>query len=347
MPLWDGSTLNTTALSTMFNLMYARKAIDIASSATPLLNLITGKSVKTQKFFKDRPAFQRVTNIGGNRIEVRLMGRLTPIPTLMDGLQELALTDLQWQNDTFGSAQFDLTHYNTVFGVPSSEFARIKGNEAKTISFAGEKYNEIDASINDTLATALASQDVGATRTVMGNWQQAVSDGTTAGEAPFAVYGTINRADADNARYRGTVLGSAGPISLTRISRGRAAVRQNNGQVNLILAAVDVDEALKQLLETRATVFNSAEWGTYGAEALQYSGMAIVADQRQATGVVGMLDTDSFVFYNNNLDGIFQSRVMEEDNARRAARIIPIDMWTQLICTKPNSNYKLTGVTAS
>ena len=346
MALWNGTDLNKTALASMFNQMWTKDgAISIVRKANGLLYAIMDKSWEPAPP-RDGYSFKRMTKVSGNQIEVRLRGKNEALSTVADGAAELAAAPALYSDNTFGGAKFDLSHYANRYGVPDSEYDRIVGDEAKTKSFAKDKMQAVTEDHENEWGNQINGAQVGFTRTQMGSWIHAVSDGVTAGEAAYKTYGLIDRSDPANADFRGVVNYKNGVLTLADIALTRNLTRKNGGTTNLLLAETIVYSALEsKLMNTQAYVTYDEKWSQFGGEYWRFAGIVGVMEHRMPTGVLGGLDTSTWAFWMDDKKPFDGDRTMIVDPTMAAGRVILPRFWTQLLCNKPNSNFKITGIT--
>jgi hypothetical protein len=344
MALWNGTALNDNATSTLVNKAYQNQAINIVSETNGLLYALRNEDQKlnARKAYK----MQRVEAIGGDKLRVRLFGKLSTIATVADGAAELVPQTPSYEGAAYGAAVFDLTHFFQTFGVPSSEYRRFVGNEAMTANWLVEKSQEFKAAKNDTLHTLIdAATAAAGTRTVLGNWQQAVSDGVTnvAGfnETLFASYGTISRTDAANVDYRGNLKDINGALTLDHLAEARLKCGRKNSMAqgaDLVLAGDTQFLRLQSLIEAKNQVMvqRMEDWVQFGGQYFGYGGMTVTYDPKLASNVIGVLDTSTWLYWG---DKEFRTSGWKESE-RASGMIIKHDSFEQLICLSPQNNWK-------
>src|SRR5947199_5780584 len=168
--LWTGTSLNNNVLAQVFNQLYNTKAIEMVRKENGLLYAILGKSWRDANP-KTGVKFERMEKITGNSIEVKLLGVLDTISTVADGSAELATQTPTYTSNMFGSATFDLTHYAQTKGIPSSEYNRIQGKEAKTLKYVDDVFNQVMLSLEKTIGDGINSTATNIPdRTHLGSW---------------------------------------------------------------------------------------------------------------------------------------------------------------------------------
>lgn len=347
MALWNGTSINSTATAMLFNQLYNLEAINMISNRTGLLYLIRGKS-KTEKddYGGVRAKFDKIKKITGNKIEVKLLGKLVDWTSFTDITDEIATTTLANSADYWGAAEFNLGHFGYTHPIPDSEMDRIRGDEAKTRSFLGEVFKMLMASKEKYLATNLnaTGAGVGGSRTVLGSWVHACSDGVTTGETDYATYGTISRTDSANADFRSYVVGSVGDLQLDDIQGAINQVRVYNGSPDLAPCGLTVYNKVQKLIQPYSQVDYDEKMAKFGAPHVRFAGVNFCLDGYTPSGIMGLLDSESWVWYEKETP-FTQSGVML-DPSRNATHIAKFNSWEQVICIRPKSNAKLTGITS-
>ena len=242
------------------------------------------------------------------------MARTSRSPPSRTARRNLATTAPIYSDDTFGGAKFDLTHYANKYGVPDSEYDRIVGDEAKTKSFAADKMLAVTEDHENEWGNQINGAQVGFTRTQMGSWLHAVSDGVSTGEAAYKVYGLIDRSDAGNADFRGVVNVKNGTLTLSDIVSTRNLTRKNGGKVDLLLAETTIYSALEsKLMNTQVVVTYDEKWSQFGGQFWRFAGMVGVMEHRMPTGVLGGLDTSTWAFWMDDKKPFSGDRTMIVD----------------------------------
>lgn len=350
MGLWQGTTLNTNATSVLINKFYNNEAQDIVSETSGLVFSLLNKASKTNPSFN--PAKQRVNKIDGDKLVVRLFGALTPIGTLGDGAPEMANQNPSYNSAAFGATVFDITHYYKLFGMPSSEYRRFVGDDAKTVNWIAEKTMEMAGSMRDQWATDVNARAVGGTRTVLGNWQHAVSDGTTnvAGfnETLLKTYGTLDRSDNANGDYRGKVLDINGAWDLTHLDKAKVRANRKNSLAkgtDLVLCGEAQFLRAQSLLNGKPQVLISQDetWRKWGGMYFQYSGMTFIYEPKLPDDVMGVLDSSTWVLWDENPDKLVEEGFTK--NPFGPSKLAEVDKWTSILCVSPGNNAKLIRLT--
>ena len=345
MALWDGSTLNKTDVASMFNQLWAMGSVAIVRKDNGLLYAITDKNWE-QNVPTKGAKFQGMTKASGNKIELRLLGKLEDPQTVADGAAELATANPLYSDDAYGAATFDLTHFADSWGVLSSQWKRIRGQEAKTKSFIKDKAMEIMLAYENKWGNMINGTHAdGNTRTKLGSWVHAFSDGVSTGETAYASYGTINRTDAANADFRGVVGVNTGTLTLAKIGAHRNRIKPNGGKTDLLVAETTIYSSIEEKLQNYAQVNYDEKWAKFGSECWTYARMVGIQDHRAPTGVLGFFDSSTCAWWQDT-EGVFDAdTVLTRDPSRRAARVIPVEAWVAFLCKKPSANGKLTGIT--
>ena len=339
--LWTGTTLNNNVLAQVFNQLFNTKAIEMVRHENGLLYAILGKSWRDANP-KFPVSFERLERISGNQIEVKLLGALDTISTVADGSAEIATSTPAYTSNMFGAATFDLTHYAQTKGIPSSEYNRIQGKEAKTLKYVDDVFNQIMLSLENTIGNAInASSPSAPSRTNLLSWIWAVSDGTSSGESSYAVYG-LDRSDSGNADYRAYVNPTTGDLTLNKIRIVKNNVRTKGGKNQLAIAETSVFTKLQMLLEAYTTITSDEDWVDFGGEYVKYGKTRYILDQRSPTQTLGIIDPESWVWYQNMIN--FTEAGFIRAPHLVAGYVLPWECWCQLICLQPSRNGKLTGI---
>jgi hypothetical protein len=288
--------------------------------------------------------FERLEKITGDKIEIRLLGKLETMTTVADGADECADDAGTYTNNNFGNVTFDLAHYAGKKVIPSSEYNRIKGREAKTLSYIDEVHNLIMLSQEKEMATQMAGANA-PSRTQLGGWQYAVSSGVTAdGEAANASYGGLDRSDDGNIDYRSYVKQSSN-LDWKVIRYVKNKVKLNGGSNKLGLAGLAPYTTLQDMAQAYTVIENDTDWLSFGGEYFQYGNTRYILDGDSPDSVMGFIDPESWAFWQNDLpfteEGIIRSQT------KKAAYLLPWEFWVQLICRQPARNGKITGITVS
>lgn len=328
----------------MFNQMWGMGAVAIARKDNGLLYAITGKDWKDNTPTKDG-RLKMMQKISGNRIELRLMGKLATPSTMANPSAELATATLNYDAANYASVQFDLTHYAEVFALPNSEFNRIKGSESKTKSYVADEFQRILLSYENAWGTAInGSHTTGFKPDKLGCWRHFASDGVSTGETGYATYG-LDRSVSENSDFRGVVKTNTGSLGFGKIKLLKNQIRENGGKTRLLVAQTPIYTAFETMVEGYAHVLYDEKWSKFGGSYVAYSNMVAIQDHRAPSGVMGFLDPDTLGFWMDS-DGIFDPQAtFVRDITRPAARVAPTEAWVGFFCNKPNSNGLLTGIT--
>lgn len=328
MSLWTGTTINTNRTANAFNRVWNRKAEPIVRKKNAFLYGLLGKD-ETSKNPTPIPV-AKTEVVSGDKFEVRLLGKLDSFQTLSDGNAEVASVAGSYTADYFGSAVFDLTHYNHHHQIPYSEIANIAGDEAKTASYMDEVMDMLMYSQEDTLGTAINGTG-NQTRETLGSWRYAVDDSTT-----HDTYGTITRSTAANVDFRGNAGTSSNPLTLTNILDLQLTINQHGGEATLGLAGNTVYRLVKVLIEAKFGEYVQRDkWMKYGGPYCGYNNTVFVHDHRAPNQTLGMFTPQSWIWVKRD---ILPFRVVQVDASKKAATSIIYDGWNALICKCPSHN---------
>lgn len=337
--LWTGTSLNNNVLAQVFNQLFNTKAIEMVRHENGLLYAILGKSWRDANP-KFPVSFERLERITGNQIEVKLLGALDTLSYVADGSAEVATSTPQYTSNMFGAATFDLSHIAQTKAIPSSEYNRIAGKEAKTLKYVDDVFNQLMLSLENRIGNDINGTSA-PTRTAIGGWPFAVSDGVSSGETSYNVYG-LDRADSGNIDYRAYVNANTGDLTLGKIRTVKNQNRIHGGKNQLGVAETSVYTKLQTLVEAYTTIETDESWAQFGGEYTQYGKTRFVLDQRAPTQTLGILDPESFVFYQNVINFTDQGFIRAPHLV--SSYVLPWECWVQLICLQPSRNGKLTGI---
>lgn len=307
MPLWTGSQFQTTVAALTVDKLYNDKAIDIISDQNGLMWLLEQERQSLNPRFEAK--MRRITDIGGGNLRVKMMNKLPTVGTIAEANQ-LVAQNYQYDNNRYGAAIFETTHFFQLYATPMKEFRKLQGNEAATRNWLVEQVQDFKSGKKQTLNTAVNQAIVGGTDTVLGNWQHAVSDPTIAtavavGENTRATYGGITR-DADNINYAGNVIDLNGAVlTLDNLADMRLRTRRKNSQAagsDLILCGTAQYLNIQKKLEEKNIVqINSMDGMVgYGGEYFGYAGIKVCVDYDVAAATVGFLDSSTFALWGDD-----------------------------------------------
>lgn len=312
----------------------------MVTKATPLFNSMMGRPDEDGRgAYQSRVGgWAKSEVISGLNHEVSLLGALSAPATIADGSTELTTATIAYDNDAHGAAEFPLAHFGLVQGMPSSEFRRIRGNEAKTKNWAAEFYDQIVDSYADVLSADLHEDSTSKppARDQFGSWLTAVDDGNT--------YGTIDRTDSGNADYRAVVLSSAGTLTIAKIQEYINRAKMNRGKVKIGVAGITLFNALQQLVQPYSQATYSRDTASFGSDHVFFAGVEWILDPDCPSGKMGMFDPSTWKIIAN--DNPFTETGLVFEPTLNAGWIMNTEIWCQNICLKPNSNVKLEDVTA-
>lgn len=325
--------------ASLFNKLWSMNAVPTVVQKNALLYAALGKPVRGNP---DTP-FERFNWIDGDKIEERVLGSLDTIGTVANGSAELGAATITYNADMFGGMSWDFTHYYDVKGMTSTEYNRIRGSQAKTNSFIDDVMNQIMYSFENTLGTGIHAQVAGATDTVVGNWQHPVSDGTSSGETGYDSYGGITRSTAGNEQFRGNVSVATATLTLPKIRTAQNTVDGYGGVASLGVAGTTVYGIIQQLVEAYTVITSDEAWTGFKGEWFQYGPTKYCHDQRTSSGVLGMLNPETFGMWMRKIN--FTEQGFVKYPGVKAGYVMDWEAYVQFLCKRPNQNYKFTGVT--
>lgn len=337
--LWTGTTLNTNILSGVFNRIHNRKAIPMVTKATPLLYSLMGREGEDGRsaYNKKLGGWMKKKNIHGDKDEVRLRGALPTFASIADGTAELTLATIGYDSDHTGSAEFILAHYGYVHGVPSSEYMRIRGNEAKTESWIDETFDYIfdgaikkySADLHEDSTSAVPARDQ------FGSWIAAVDDGNT--------YGTIDRTDSGNADYRSVVSSSVGSLTARKVQDVINQVKDNRGQVRVGVMNTTLFGKWQDIIQPYSQATYNKDTASWGSDHVYFAGVEWLQDRECPSGRIGLFTPKTWTLVSNDMP--FTDSGLVKEPLLNAGWIINTECWLQNYIDNPNQNAKLEDVT--
>lgn len=350
MSRWNGITAVSfdqakNLFANSFNDVYNAKCIDVVRVRNGVLYAIIGKPLIGEKANGMPPAFRfdRMDSVSGYAKELRFLGTYGNVMSpVVNGSAELATVDISatYDDSLMGSVLVQLTHFPYKHGVPESEIRKCAGNEAKTASLVAEYAQFMIGKWEHTLGTALGGVTA-QSNSAMGGWQWPVSDGVSSGETGYALYYGIDRSDADNANFRATVNVNPGDLTTPVLDKGISTCRLNGGYPDLAPCNLDVYIKVKGLIEQFTVVNYDSQWSKFGGDWCQLGGTKFLLDAYTPSGVLGLLDTSTFVFSMNE-QGFETGFSKAEWTA--AGYMLAVNSWCGLTCNNPKANYKFTNI---
>lgn len=350
MARWNGITSVSydqakNLFANSFNDVYNAKCIDVVRVRNGLLYGIIGKPLVGEKANGMPPAFRfdRMDSVSGYAKEIRFLGAYGNVMSpVTNGSAELATVDISstYDSSLMGSVMVQLTHFPYKHGVPESEIRKCADSEAKTASLVAEYSQFMIGKWEHTLGTGLASTNE-QSNSNLGGWQYPVSDGVSSGETGFATYFGIDRSDSDNANFRATVNTNPGDLTVSTLDKGISVCRLNGGYPDVAPCNIDVYVKVKALIEQFTTVNYDANWSKFGGDWVQLGGTKFLLDAYTPSGVLGLLDTSTFIFSMNEQG--FETGFTEAPWTQ-AGYLLAVNSWVGFFCKNPKANYKFTNI---
>lgn len=334
-------TTNITGLgANAFNKLYSYNFIPAIVDRNAFLYMALGKSFMGSDGL---PSFERlVRDFNGPNIEGRFLGSLDTISTVSQGTNEVASDSGTYNADHFGNTFFPWTHYYQNKKIPSTDYNRIRGDEAKTKNYVQDVMQAITLSMENTLGTAVNAAVAGATETVCGNWQHAVSDGVSTGETGYATYG-FDRSDSANSWARGINTVTTLQLTVPKIRTVKNGIAGNNGFAKVGIAGTTVYGIVQALADQYTWVESDPDWMDFTGEYVGIGKTRFMLDQRATSGVLGLFTPETWTAYQRMIN--FTESGIVRNFATAASYVLPWDMFFQVICWDPGKNGKLTGIT--
>ena len=355
MAIWASSAYATNVAALAFNHVIPG-VTSIVRKKNGFLYHILGKKEKGSLPFGG-PKFERLSVISGVKHEITLRGVIPTISTVDDGASgETSLATFNYAANTYGAAEFALSHYADNQLIPESEWDRIKKGDAKQMdNFVKLKSEALMEGWEQTIGVAINSKDAQA-RTTLGGWCTAISDGQNASSydesaTAYKVYGTIDRSDSGNANFRAYVNRGTGTLTFKKIADVRNQLIIAGGMPSLGLANATEYGLVEQLVQGQAIITNSADMQEFGGAWFSYNGIKFVLDKHvlpdvgATNGQIALITPESWYFVMSD-DG-FNVEVNAPKDARfiQASGFIHLKAWCGLICRAPSHQGKLVGIT--
>lgn len=343
MAIWAGSNINSNETAMLINQLWNAKAIPMVRKKNGLLYAVLGKGEAGSTPMSMR--FNRTSKTSGDEVQFNLLGALKTIATVADGAGETA----SWSGtviptNVFGGVTLPLQHYADAEYFPGSELDRYQGDELRTRDWIADKMNYLMLSFENTYGTALnTSTALVASRTEVCPWRHQISDGVSSGETGYTNYG-VDRSDSGNADFRGNNTVGIGDLTLAKIRTGQNTCITNGGNPTVGLAATALYGKVQQLVEAYTVVNYDEEWSKFGGAYVQFNNIKFILEQRMSTTEIGLLDPESWVFWQKNKN--FTRAGIVPDPTKKDTSVLVWGAWQAMYCNKPNSNWLGTGVTS-
>jgi len=339
MAIWDGSALNTDALSSAVNKWMELNFTPIIVKRNALLYAMMGLNGLSGNTEVPNwsSLFKKDYTVQGNSLVVRLLGELETINTLADANQ---LDAVSWNNNPnrFGAAVFPWTHYSHNEAIQDSDYELIQGNEARTASYMEDVLTALRLSWQNTIGTAINSTNDQA-RTTLGGWEYGVDSTGT--------YGTLTRA-GQNDNWGGNETDVGGPGTLDNLDDMKVDILADGGSPTVGTANKIPFNKIKQELRGYAAAVPDS-WKFYeGGGLVHYDGTTFAYESRQTASVVGMFTPDALRFYQKGETtevSTLDQKVMEA--VLKGAKCgFAIRQWNAFVVKHPGSCGKLTNWTS-
>lgn len=345
MAIWDDGGINSNETSFVFNRLYDKKSTAIVRKKKGFLYAALGKPNigKGDKV----PPFERQRNITGNKIEVRLLGELDT-PVALARANQLDDVTLTWNSDARGGSQFGVSQWPWTKPIVRSEIDRFRGDEAKTLSYLDEIFEEVMLSFEKAWSTALnqvGSINYNASESALGSYLYAIMGIDGAWTTNPDTYGDLNRQDSGNSDYRGYYLGSAGTLTLPKIFTAKLAIEDYGGNATAGFASSGVYSKINQLLENQVYVTYSEEWNQFSGSYLKYNGTVFCYDPDTPSGYLSLITPESWRLYKRDDAPFTEAGLVPAFWKKGQPYVLPVNVWMQMICRHPAQNGILAGIT--
>lgn len=331
------SGLNTIRTSMLFNRMIQTRTVEVVRKNVATLYALMGKREIGAP--PGISAYNKVQNITGNKVEIRLMGKAAAPAGLGIGIAAENAADAGVADDNiWANAEFTIAQYSHKQRIMRSELLRIKGSSAKTNNYVDEMMRHIDVGWQNVLGNAVVAAAVAPSDTAVGSIGYAIDAANT--------YGGIDRSVADNIDYRGVVNATAEIATLSIIRSAALQAEISGGHIKHVILGTALYEKLRSDVEAYVQTEYDAEMSAFGGRWFKVEGMIFIHDHRMPAGTIYGLDPNSWVIYVGQ-SGLFTSMDMIYDFSKKASYVLPTYADIQLICKAPSHNFKLTNKTTS
>lgn len=340
MALWNGTTLNTNALSSNINKWFSNNAIPMVVKRNAFLYALKNKETGPYGMAGSRIKTAKMVN--GNALNVRLMGKMPTFTGLADANQTDALS-ISWVTDAFGAANFAWSHFYHPEPIVMSELKLIRGDEARTNGWLDDIMMKVTRGWEATLGDAINGTNTAA-RTTIAGWRWGSSDGVSTGETAYATYGTLDRSDSGNVDFRGNVRYlTGGDLKLDDFVALKTDILADNG--NPDFSVVGQTGFLKLEQEIRGSVqIPNKDWDAYRGDKMFSHGIAICFESRCGTTELGMFDSEALTLFLDE-DGVNSSGLKDAAAIYKGVEyILPVHVWSQFVVTNPSNTGKITNI---
>lgn len=347
MGLWAGSGINSNETANLINQLYNTKAIAMVRRKNGFLYEMMGKSEAGATPMDTK--WQKVNKVSGKDVQFNLLGSLKTIATVADGYAAGAGETSAWGGtvipaDTFGGVTLPLVHYADAEYFPDSELDRYEGDELRTRDWIAQKVEYLILSFENTFGNAINTTTAAVpSRTVVCPWRHQISDGVSTGETTYQTYG-LDRNDSANADFRGLVDVTGGDLTLQKIRTRKNVIKGRGGMPKVGLAETTLYGKIETLVEAYSHVTYDETWSSFGGEWVKYAGTRYIQETRMGTGLVALLDPESWVLWWNTKN--FTRNGIVRDPSRKATSVLVWGCWNALFCNQPNKNGLLTNLTS-
>lgn len=337
MALWNGTTLDNHKVSMIFNHLYSKQAMDLVRKKNGLLYAVLGKR-EPGSTPGGGPRFEGLMTPKGNKIEVRLLGKLKNFSPHIPGDLSVARRTGTWENNVFANVEFARTTYAEKYDIIGDEYRNIMGKEAKTQSFLKDVGDMLMSSIEDTWGNAINSdnnQSIGS----LGGWLYAVDADN--------VYG-LDRSDAANIGFRGLER-NVSSIDLATLNKYYNSLLVEGAEGLVGVADTVIYSKVQELVQAKMTlVINTSDWDEFGGSWVRHGGVSYILDQRvpvdsSGNRYLGLLSPNTWTFYRTD-NMTFNMQGIISDPGTEDSYILPWVAEVAFICRNPRRNMKVTGL---
>lgn len=346
--LWTGTRFNNTLFTDTINNIFYPNAVAIVRKRHPLAAILMGETMAGPSQGDTGFNFEHGETTSGYNYMTRLLGKLhttqsdPQLHTVASTAASVATANVDYDDSEFGAAEWPLTQWVKKRGISTEQYKKIEGKNAVTAKFIDEVVEAEIFSWEKILSTCLHTNTNDASRTNMTSWTWAVSDYSL--ESSGGTYGTIDRSDSGNADFRGTVAVNQGTLTLADIKHMINLAADAGGNIDLLVAGTSVHEIIERQISSYTHVTYNEKLARMGFKAVEYAGIPLIRDSDCPSGVLGGLDTSTWVFVDNESPPFSAGLIYAPWT--EASYVIPIEIWSGFFCRAPSWNFKVTGIAA-
>jgi hypothetical protein len=340
MALFAGSGIATVEDATVFNQLAQDEAIPLWRRRCAAWNVLSGTPLEGDP---SQP-FTNTERVDGRKVEVTIEGSARSLTGVSDGSDEDADASITTAAG-FGAMEFDIAHLKDWLGIRESQLKRYTGQGTlKVASFIDMIFKQCMNSAEDTIEQHLfaTGASVGPSRTRVGSLNHAISDYATSGESNYQTYGTIDRSDAANADFCSYVK-IVPVLNLSDIGLAKMTVAEKLGQTKASFANATVLNIIRGLTEGYLDAEMDGDYVDFGGEKFRYGMCTFMLCKYATSGCLYGIDPEGWQVHQST-ERLTEEGIMRVPH-KKALYVLHYGPWVQVICKRPNTQWKFTGIT--